>query len=164
MDFFKEIGKALEAPKDQRWVKFEKILEKLSKKDSLFIKNVLDELSDDLTQIRKENEEVKQRRIEIQSEIRDISKQKEYLAETAMGADINTFKEIKLAISDLSKKQDELNEEIDELGEPDEDNNVDNQKLSTFCENWGNQSSVIDVWATAVYKVKVLLSDKLMDE
>lgn len=164
MDFFKEISKSLDLPKEQRWLKFEKILEALAKKDSLYIKNLLDEMIEELGEIRRENEELKVQRQEIESEIKEITKQKEYLTESAIGADVNTFKEIKLAISQLNKSQDELHKELDELGEADVDNDIDKQKISTFCENWGNQNSLIDLWSAAVYKIKALLADKLMNE
>lgn len=161
MGHFEEVVKALDSPPHERWNRFDKILDKLRKKDALTIKKVLDQVQEELEDLRVETSEIIERKEEIETELKTIQKEKEMLTQKAVEAEITVFKEIQIAIDKLKETQLELEDELVELGEPDEDNDIDAQKISTYCENWGNQHSLIDLWASAVYKLKVLLANKL---
>ncbi|MDJ0626601.1 MAG: hypothetical protein QNJ31_09590 [Candidatus Caenarcaniphilales bacterium] len=161
MGYFEEIVKILNSPSTERWASFNRLLKKIEKKEPLLIKNLLDQLQEELREIRLENAEINKNCEEIISEIKALQKEKETLTEKAVEAEINVFREIQIALEEIKKNQISLNKELEDLGEADEDNEIDLQKISTYCENTGNPNSLIDIWGSAVYKVKVLLANKL---
>jgi chromosome segregation ATPase len=163
MDFFKEVNKAYTLDLDERLSHLNNVVAQLKSKDELYIKNILDGLTEELEIMREENEESQERRKEISKEIEELVQQKQYLAEAAMGADTSTFKEIQSAISGINKQIEDLNKEVSDLQPIEDDNEVDKQMMSAFNDNYGNKNSLIDFWAFTLYKVKVLLSDRLLN-
>ena len=161
MDALKELKKAAELPKEHRFKKLDQLMDQLRKRDAITIKQALDGARQILTDERDLNLQILAHKEEIDRQIRAIEARKEELKEEALECSVEEFKIIEKAIESLNEREEALLYERDELGDLEEDSSLDKQKSSTVCESWGNQSSVIDAWGGIVFRLKVLLNQKL---
>jgi predicted RNase H-like nuclease (RuvC/YqgF family) len=161
MSYFDQILDIVEGPKEHRLGKLDQLIEKIAKKDILTIKKILQEVTDELEAVRLDNQNLVMKLQEIDAQIGKVVQKKNELKEAALDCKLEDFNKITDELNKLNYLESELFKRKDEVGQPEQDSEVDKQKLNTYCENWGNQFSIIDSWGAACYKLKLLLASKL---
>ncbi len=163
-EYLTQIREALESKKGLKADRISLLMSRLDREDVFKVKKILTEIKQELEEIRKENHEISTRIEEIKDELGKIKSRKLRLKERALECSLEDFTLVQEEIDLLNDREDELELEREELGDPEIDSDIDKQRMDTTCEEWGNPLSEIDNWAGMLHRVKVLLNRKLEGE